>query len=124
MVREHGVRYVFAEPSGIAIPFELRNAIAVAGRDVRLAAGPVVTLLNAADPGAPFIEHVEHVTRQQVEQADTVVITKTDIAAAAGIECLEGAVRELAPTTPLHMVSLPTGQGVAALAETILLQAT
>lgn len=118
------MEYVLTEPSGIVIPFELRNAIAVAGRDIRLQAGPVVMLLNAAEPGGPFIEHVEHVTRQQVEQADAIAITKIDVAADGGIECLEGAVRQLAPTIPVHHVSLRTGQGVAALAETILPQTT
>jgi G3E family GTPase len=122
MVRNDGVDYVFAEPSGIVIPFELRNAVAVAGRDVRVSAGPVVMLLSAADPGAPFIEHLAHVTRQQIEQADCVAVTKIDAAANGGVECLEGAVRSVSPDTPLHHLSLPTGQGLKGLADLVLAQ--
>jgi G3E family GTPase len=120
MVREHGVEYVFAEPSGIVIPFELRNTIAAAGRDVKIASGPVVLLLNAGDPVAPFEEHIAHVTRQQIGQSDLVVITKADVAKAGSIEALEAAVRESAQGTPLHTLSLRDGHGVTGLVDAVL----
>jgi G3E family GTPase len=120
MVREHSVDYVFAEPSGIVIPFELRNTIAAAGRDVRITSGPVVMLLNAADPQAPFEDHIAHVTRQQIGQSDQLVIAKIDIAQEDSIETLEHVAREAAPTTPLHRLSLAEGHGVAGLVDAVL----
>ena len=120
MVRESEVQYVFAEPSGIVIPFELRNTVAAAGRDVRVDAGPVVMLLNAADPASPFHEHLAHVTRQQLGQADLIVLTKMDAAADGAVDRLRASANEAAPGTPLHTVSLAEGDGVAALVDAIL----
>ena len=120
MVRDHGVDFVFAEPSGIVIPFELRNTIASAGRDVKVDAGTVVMLLSTADPEAPFHEHMAHVTRQQIEQADLIVLTKMDLAADGAAEHLRGTVRGLARETPIHSVSVNDGRGIAELVGAIL----
>ncbi len=120
MAREHRVDYVFAEPSGIVVPFELRNAIAVAGRDANVAAGPVLLLLNAEDPTSPFEEHITHVTRQQVQQADVIAVTKVDSASGGGVEFLQEKARGLAPDTPSYAVSVASGEGVAELAEAVL----
>lgn len=120
MAKEHRVSYVFAEPSGIVVPFELRNAIASAGRDANVGAGSVVMLLNAADPSPPFDDYVAHVTRQQVTQADLIAVTKLDAAVEGGVECLEGAARDLAPETPLYVVSVTSRAGLAELVEAVL----
>lgn len=120
MAREHKVDYVFAEPSGIVVPFELRNAIAAAGRDASVAAGSVVMLLNASDPSSPFDDHVGHVTGQQVAQADLIAVTKVDSAPEGGVECLEVAARGLAPDTPLYAVSLATRVGLPELVDAVL----
>lgn len=120
MAKEHKVDYVFAEPSGIVVPFELRNAISSAGRDASLGVGPVVMLLNAADPSTPFGDQLAHLTGQQVAQADLVVLTKSDSAAGEGIESLEVAARELAPDTPLFAVSLTSREGLEGLVEAVL----
>lgn len=120
MAKEHRVEYVFAEPSGIVVPFELRNTIASASRDASVGAGPVVMLLNAADPSPPFDEYVAHVTRQQVTQADLIAVTKIDAPADGGVECLEEAARSLAPGTPVHVVSVTSRAGLAALVDAVL----
>lgn len=120
MTREHEVDYVFAEPSGIVVPFELRNTIASAGRDARVKAGSVVMLLNAADPALPFNDYVAHVTRQQVAQADIIAVTKQDDASEGGVEVLEQAARGLAPDTPLFVVSTKSLAGLAELVDAVL----
>ena len=114
------MKYVFAEPSGIVVPLELRNAIAMAGRDAKVSTGPVVLLLNAADPETPFSEHVAHITRQQVQQADLIVLTKVDSAPDGGVECLEEAARALAPDTPIHSLSLSSDRALTALVDAVL----
>lgn len=112
--------YVFAEPSGIVVPFELRNAIASAGRDAPVRAGRVLMLLNAADPSSPFDEFVGHITRQQVTQADVIAVTKADAPAHGGVESLERAARGLAPDTPLYVVSASSGEGLPGLLDAVL----
>lgn len=111
---------MFAEPSGIAIPFELRTAISAAGRDVPVTVGAVVLLLNGSEPELLFGEGLGHITAQQVTQADIVAITKTDCALDTQILRMEEEVARLAPQIAPHHVSMQSGDGVAALVESIL----
>lgn len=111
---------MFAEPSGIVIPFELRNAISAAGRDVAVAVGPVVVLLNGSDPDMLFGDGLGHITAQQIAQADVVAITKIDSARDTEILRVEEEVARLAPHADPHHVSMRSGEGVAALVESIL----
>jgi G3E family GTPase len=120
MARDDGVSVLFAEPSGIVIPFELRTAISAAGRDVPVTVGPVVLLLNGSDPEMLFGEGLGHITAQQIAQADMVAITKIDSALEREILRVEDEVARLAPQTDPHHVSMQSGEGVAALVESIL----
>lgn len=120
MAKQYMVDYVFVEPSGIVVPLELRTAIASAGRDAHVEVGSVVILLNAADPSSPFGHYFAHITRQQVTQADVIAVTKLDAAADGGVECLERAARELAPDTPLYLVSARSRVGLAELVDAVL----
>lgn len=120
MARDDGVTVLFAEPSGIAIPLEMRAAIFAAGRDVSLTVGPVVLLLNGSDPEWLFGEGLGHITAQQIAQADVVAITKIDVALDADVRRVEKEVARLAPQTQPHHVSVQSGEGVAALVESIL----
>lgn len=120
MARDDGVSVLFAEPSGIVIPFEMRTAISAAGRDVAVTVGPVVLLLNGSDPELLFGEGLGHITSQQIAQADMVAITKIDAASDTEILRVEEEVARLAFQTHPHRVSLQSGEGVAALVESIL----
>lgn len=111
---------MFAEPSGIVIPFELRTAISAAGRDVPVTVGPVVLLLNGSEREMLFGEGLGHITAQQITQADVVAITKIDSALDTEILRVEKEVARLAPQTDPHHVSMQSGEGVAALVESIL----
>ena len=120
MARDDGVSVLFAEPSGIVIPFEMRTAISAAGRDVAVTVGPVVLLLNATDPELLFGEGLGHITAQQIAQSDVVAITKIDAAVDAQIVRVEAEVARRASQTQVHHVSMQSGEGVAALVESIL----
>ncbi|MCJ7797952.1 MAG: hypothetical protein MUQ56_14535 [Thermoleophilia bacterium] len=120
MARDDGVSVLFAEPSGIVIPFELRTAISAAGRDVPVTVGPVVLLLNGSDPEMLFGDGLGHITAQQIAQADMVAITKIDSALDTQILRVKEEVARLAPQTDPHHVSMQSGEGVAALVELIL----
>ena len=69
MARREGVEVLFAEPSGIVIPFELRNAMRVTSRgSIVIEPGPVVLLLNGEFPDAPFAEGVGQITELQISR--------------------------------------------------------
>jgi len=120
MARDDGVNVLFAEPSGLVIPFELRTAISAAGRDAPVTVGPVVLLLNGSDPEILFGDGLGHLTAQQIAQADMVAITKIDLAGDAEILRVKKEVARLAPGTDPYHVSMQSGEGVVALVESIL----
>ncbi len=115
-----GVTTLFAEPSGIVIPFELGNSIAAAGRDARVERGPIVTLLDARSPDEPFGEYMAHITRQQLEQSDLAVLTGVDAAPSEAADGLERQVRELVPDRDVYRVDLLSGAGVSELLAAVL----
>lgn len=120
MARDDGVSVLFAEPSGIVIPFELRTAISAAGRDVPVTVGPVVLLLNGSERELLFGDGLGHLTSQQITQADVVAITKIDAASGAEVLRVEQEVARLAPQIAPYHVSMQSGEGVAVLVESIL----
>lgn len=107
---------MLAEPSGIVVPTELRNAVLSAGRGgVVIEPGPVLLLLDATSPDSAFGEGVGDVSRYQVEQSDAVVLTKIDRADSDSVTALEKIVREIAPETPILQVSLTEARGTTEL---------
>lgn len=124
MARQEQLDVLFAEPSGIVIPFELHNTITVAGRDADVEAGPIVLLLDGSNPEAPFAAHVEHITAQQLEQSDLVVITKTADADPDKVDALGSRVAEAAPHVALRRVDLRSEEGVASLVDLLLGEGT
>ncbi len=118
MARDDGVSVLFAGPKGIVVPFDLRNAISAAARSVTV--GPVVLLLNASEPDMLFGDGLGHITAQQIAQADLVAITKIDAALDTNVLRVDDEVARLAPQTYPHHVSMESGEGVAALVESIL----
>ena len=121
MARREGVEVVLAEPSGIVVPFELRNAIRVTSRgSIVIEPGPVVLLLNGEFPEASFAEGVGRITELQAAESDLIVITKLDRAAAEGAAALKERIRALAPETALLEVSFLSGEGTAGLLAAVL----
>lgn len=120
MAREERLDVLFAEPSGIVIPFELRNTIMVAGRDAQVSTGPVVLLFDGTRPEAPFGEDVEHITLQQIIQSDLVVITKSAGADPEGLRRLESRIAQAAPRATVRRVDFHSGEGVPALVNAVL----
>jgi G3E family GTPase len=120
MSRENQLAYLFAEPSGIVIPFELRTQIQVAGRFGKVTPGPVILMTDASAARSPFAEEVHHITIQQVSQSDLLAINKIDNADPEEADWLENSLREIAPEKPLHRVSLHSGEGVPGLLAAVL----
>jgi G3E family GTPase len=114
------LHYLFTEPSGIVIPFELRNSILVAGRDVPAEQGLIVLVIDATDPDWPFGDELGHITKQQIEQSDLVVVSKIDTADPTAVEVLLGRVREIAAERDVLQVSLHSGEGVEGLLDAVL----
>jgi G3E family GTPase len=88
------------EPSGLSDPAPIAQAILrnpVMSRAMRLAA--IVTTVDAFFAEAQSARHPEFV--KQVALADHLVLTKTDLAAAADVDRLRCALREQNPAAPI-----------------------
>ncbi|GAB4251574.1 MAG: hypothetical protein Kow00129_12430 [Thermoleophilia bacterium] len=111
---------VLAEPSGLVVPQELRNAIRIAGRDVRVEVGPVVLLLDAGDADGPFADGYEQLTRRQAVEADAIALTKADRRDQEALRALEAKAKDLNGSADYFRVSTADGSGLDALAAYLL----
>ena len=60
----------------------------------------------------PFSEKVLYVYRKQLEEADAIVINKTDLLTPAQLDSLQETVKSIFPESRLFLVSARTGQGL------------
>lgn len=103
---------VFAEPSGLAIPKEIRDVVKVAARDAPVDQGSVLQVMSGEEVDPPFLSERQQLTTQQVRGSDAVVVTHADTADGEGMELLEGRVWALSPDVRIVRVDASTGEGV------------
>jgi G3E family GTPase len=90
------------EPSGLSDPAPIAQALLrnpVLSRAFRLEG--IVTTVDAVFGAAQLDRHAE--TRRQVTLADTIVITKPDLAGAGAVTQLRTAIRRLNPAAPIEL---------------------
>jgi Ni2+-binding GTPase involved in maturation of urease and hydrogenase len=72
------------------------------------------------DPGRTFPEHVLYIYRKQLEEAEHIVINKSDSVDAATLDALRAETARRYPQASVHVISARTGAGVAPLLELLL----
>jgi len=113
--------FVLIEPTGVAMPDQVKDGIAMSGTRVSLEVGPAVVLYD------PFLgdemlagEPQDNFIIRQVASADIVAINKIDIADEARLAQCEKRARELNPKAPLLRISALRGDGMDRLANLLM----
>jgi G3E family GTPase len=118
---QHSCDIIFAECSGTSAELSsglLTPLSQALGANVPLA--PLSVLVDAVrasrvlrlDSGASFSEKLGYLYRKQIEEAENLVINKSDLLSAAQLSKLREALGELAPGATLLTVSARTGAGL------------
>ncbi len=113
--------HVLVEPTGVAVPKQVKQAAAMSGRDADIVLGPAVVLFDATRPAELLdMDMLGRLVVTQVKDADIITISKADIAEEADMAMAEEKVRELNPRAEIFRVSSFTGLGFEHLKQDIL----
>ena len=120
MYREFGPDHVLVEPTGVAVPHQVKQAANMAGRDAKLSMGPVIVLFDATRPAELLdMDMLGRLVIAQVKDADYIAISKIDLVDAAGIAEASQNVKAFNEQAKILNLSSFTGEGVERLAEII-----
>ena len=120
MYREFGPDHVLVEPTGVAVPHQVKQAANMAGRDAKLSMGPVIVLFDATRPAELLdMDMLGRLVVTQVKDADYILISKIDLVDAAGIAEATQNVKAFNEQAEIFNLSSFTGEGVDRLVEII-----
>jgi G3E family GTPase len=113
--------HVLVEPTGVAVPHQVKLASRMGGRDAKISLGPAIVLFDATRPAELLDMHMlGQLVTTQVKDADIIAVSKVDAVDAAAVQEATANVREINSAAAVLPLSSFTGQGVDALVEHIL----
>jgi G3E family GTPase len=113
--------HVLVEPTGVAVPHQVKLASRMGGRDAKISLGPAIVLFDATRPAELLDMHMlGQLVTTQVKDADIIAVSKVDAVDAAAEREATAKVREINAAAIVLSLSSFTGQGVSELIEHIL----
>jgi len=120
LYRDFRPDYVLVEPTGVAVPHQVKRAARMGGRDAKISIGPAIVLFDATRPAELLDMHMlGQLVVTQVKDADIVAISKVDAVDAAAVADSARKIRELNDQAEIIQLSSFTGQGIEELVERI-----
>jgi G3E family GTPase len=116
LYKEFGPDIVLVEPTGVAIPHQVKAAAAMGGRFAKVEIGPVIVLFDATRPDELLdMELMGRLVTSQLADADVVAVSKVDAVSPAERDRAMAAARDVIPGAEFIGVSSVTGEGIDAL---------
>lgn len=113
--------HVLVEPTGVAVPNQVKITMKMAGRDAKIFVGPAIVLFDATRPAELLdMGTLGQLVVTQVKDADVIAISKVDAVGGAAIEESTVRVREFNKWAEIVNLSSFTGVGVDRLKKIIL----
>ncbi|MCB2185676.1 MAG: hypothetical protein KQJ78_04620 [Deltaproteobacteria bacterium] len=118
--REFKPDHVLVEPTGVAVPHQVKQAAAMSGRDAKLEMGPAIVLFDATRPAELLdMDMLGRLVVTQVVDGDILAISKVDAAEEGALAFAEEKLRELNAHAQILRLSSFTGQGLPELRDLI-----
>ncbi len=116
LYKEFAPDIVLVEPTGVAIPHQVKAAAAMGGRFAKVEIGPVLVLFDATRPDELLdMELMGRLVTSQLADADVVAVSKVDAVSSAERDRSMAAARAVTPGAEFIAVSSVTGEGIDAL---------
>ena len=113
--------YVLVEPTGVAIPHQVKSAAKMGMRDAKLTVGSAIVLFDATRPAELLdMDMLGNLVVNQVRDADFLAISKIDAVDPSLLDDIARRVKEHNETAETVFVSAFTGEGLDRLVEIIL----
>ena len=111
---------VLVEPTGVAIPHQVKAAAAMGARSTTIDMGPVIVLFDATRPDELLDpELMGRLVTSQLVDADIVAVSKVDAVDAAHVEHAIEDARAVIPDAEFLRVSAVSGEGLDTLVDRI-----
>ena len=79
LYRSFGPEHVLVEPTGVAVPHQVKLAARMGGRDAKISLGPAVVLFDATRPAELLdMDMLGQLVTTQVKDADIIAVSKID----------------------------------------------
>ena len=113
--------YVLVEPTGVAIPHQVKTAAKMGMRDAKLTVGAAIVLFDATRPAELLdMDLLGNLVVNQVRDADYLAISKIDAVDPSELDDIARRVKEHNQTAETVFISAFTGEGLDRLVEIIL----
>jgi len=113
--------FVLVEPTGVAIPHQVKSAAKMGMRDAKLTVGDAIVLFDATRPAELLdMDMLGNLVVNQLKDADYLAISKIDAVDPSELEGIAERVKAYNETAEILFVSAFTGEGLDQLAKIIL----
>lgn len=120
LYKEFSPDHVLVEPTGVAVPHQVKLAARMSGRDAKISMGPAVVLFDATRPAELLdMDMLGQLVTTQVKDADLLAISKIDVVTEAEVEDSIAKVREINSKAGVVRLSSFEDVGVSELAAAI-----
>lgn len=105
--------HVLVEPTGVAVPHQVKLAARMSGRDAKIQLGPAIILFDATRPAELLdMDMLGQLVTTQVKDADVVAISKVDAIDDSEIDGIKQRIRALNSKAEIFPLSSFNGTGV------------
>ena len=120
LYKEFHPDYVLVEPTGVAVPHQVKLAAKMGSRDAKISIGPAIVLFDATRPAELLdMDMLGQLVVTQIKDADIVAISKVDAVDEAALEETARKIRELNERAQILRISSFTGEGIDQLLELV-----
>jgi len=113
--------HILVEPTGVAVPHQVKLAARMSGRDAKISIGPAVVLFDATRPAELLdMDMLGQLVTSQIKDADVLAISKVDIVSEDQVQEAIERVRQYNPTAEIIRLSSFKEWGVDRIIEIIL----
>jgi len=120
LCKDFSPEHVLVEPTGVAVPHQVKLAARMAGRDAKVSMGPAIVLFDATRPAELLdMEMLGRLVVTQLKDADIIAVSKVDEVEKTSIDESVLRIRQVNEHAETISLSSFTGLGVDQLVERI-----
>lgn len=113
--------HILVEPTGVAVPHQVKLAARMSGRDARISIGPAIVLFDATRPAELLdMDLLGQLVTTQLKDADVLAISKVDIVSEDQVQEAIERVRQYNPAAEIIRLSSFKELGIDRIIEIIL----
>ena len=121
LYKDFGHDHVLVEPTGVAVPHQVKLAARMSGRDTKIYMGPAVVLFDATRPAELLdMDMLGRLVTTQVKDADVIAISKVDAVERAAVDESRTKVRQINSKAEVLELSSFSGLGLDRIKQLIL----